>query len=629
MLDLNRIRKACNSFRDQYSTDLHETGLAVALHLRNHHRLDHASALEQTSGGSGDHGIDGWHYDSQDNILTIYQSKLSTTNTTVLAGFKDFETKALRWLHQALNLKHLETPSHYNHVLYNFMMNVEKISADVREIHFVLLSPFDKEELIGTNRDNAHFERLHDALAASDLNRGMHAKSRQVKLIGDVRQYELIRREAGAPDKRYDISWISDSKLLRGESSLVLAYVTLASLVEMLRRRGPDLFHENVRLPVWDSSKRIKSRLKSPVLGTLDAISKGKLAPEMFAFYHVGVTVSAAACELLPNGTVFLERPHILNGCQTVTLAKRHLDKLQEALERGDLDKALEIQRFNSVKVVAKIVTNLSPDELHEVTNANNRQAPIESWQLFCGREIHRRFEDAFKSAKIIYERQAGKVALIAKTPAIADYANSNKGAFLSVTQLGQILALAQGRYNLASAPGLIFESKKIHDAIFRDTYIDYAAHIVFTANALKAGRKALDEHLEGLGSTNQRRNERWFSKKGHKTTRLLATYLAACLLFAKANGTPKHKYHDVVKKLTNELYKKSSSSLKNAIAEQFVDLLRPLRTRLEAAVDQKTQTIVEERYRKVIDGVLKDLGIASEALPFGAHPDETLAKSA
>ena len=59
--------------------------------------------------------------------------------------------------------------------------------------------------------------------------------------------------------------------------------------------------------------------------------------------------------------------------------------------------------------MIAKIVVGITSDDFKEVTNANNRQYPVEGWQLFSNEPIHIEVEQTLKDVGVFYERQEGK----------------------------------------------------------------------------------------------------------------------------------------------------------------------------------------------------------------------------
>ena len=136
-------------------------------------------------------------------------------------------------------------------------------------------------------------------------------------------------------------------------------------------------------------------------------------------------------------------------------------------------------------------------DELREITNANNRQNPIEDWQLFCNEPIHVEIEAALKDCGVFYERQKGKFASVMKNPENARHYYGTNGTFIQVTELAQLIALAIHNLDWAAKPGDIFENKDNHDKIFDRSIPRFTRDIVFVWNLYKAMKRGLNTYLE------------------------------------------------------------------------------------------------------------------------------------
>ena len=236
-----------------------------------------------------------------------------------------------------------------NHCLFNLYTALSQKKEVVRKINFLLLSPFEKNEI----EDSPEYDEFTKGLVKSKLNDFMR-QSRAGKLDTGLVQYNL---ESALPEKikTYPITKIPDSQVdLRKNAYLDLAYISLYSLVELYRQRGNVLFDKNVRLSLMNT-KEAKDRLVHPLEETLDKIVKGELSPNIFPFYHIGVTIAASASTAGENSLLNLEAPSIINGCQTITIAQEYLKQLEKKVENEEA-----INRFKQIKVVAKVVVGTS-----------------------------------------------------------------------------------------------------------------------------------------------------------------------------------------------------------------------------------------------------------------------------
>jgi len=250
------------------------------------------------------------------------------------------------------------------------------------------------------------------------------------------------------------------------------------------------LFHKNVRLSLLDY-KDAKNRVVSPMVETMDSICSGKQSANIFPFYHVGITLAATVNEGEQPDLLALESPFVINGCQTITIADAYLKEIEK---KKSIEK---IKKFKEINVIAKIVIGTTDDELREITNCNNRQNPIENWQLFSNDPIHIEIEDSLKELGVFYERQKGKFNSLMKQTDYARLYNNTNGTFIKVTDLGQMVCLCRNKFQWAAKPSEIFVKRKNHDLVFLNNLPKYPRDMVLITNLYKSAKRALDKYLD------------------------------------------------------------------------------------------------------------------------------------
>lgn len=179
---------------------------------------------------------------------------------------------------------------------------------------------------------------------------------------------------------------------LNGET-MTICFIRLVDLHTMYREMGPRFFERNIRaaLPEDEAVNRsIQQSLKRIVI-------EGKEDAKVFAFNHNGVTLFA---ELLT--TTEITEPRLLNGAQTVTTFARFL-KANAAnkllTERQDV--------LEKIHVMCRIITDATPEFVTNVTINNNRQNPVDPWNLHANDMIQLEIQDKFRDdLGIYYERQ-------------------------------------------------------------------------------------------------------------------------------------------------------------------------------------------------------------------------------
>jgi hypothetical protein len=488
MLEIKYIRGKIQDKRTSVGSSLTDESLVVAMHLENTFGLAHADSTDQTSQSGNDHGIDGWHFCPK-SVLHIFQSKLTDDYVQLRKGLNDL-VRGADWLYMALIKERLDKEP-TNNALHNLTRECSSFKSKIKAIKFILLSPYEEEAQLGGNLGTVHLEEFRKALSSHELN-----KSYAIEY--SIEPYLLKSKSIPRPPRKYPVKQFEESTLRYKRGSLRIVYLPLEQLVELYRQRGAELFHKNIRLTVWDAKKNSAKRVAHPMKETLKAIVSGKEQPEVFAFYHSGVTIFADRAEFTED-SVLLENPSIINGCQTTSIATSFLEDINTKKNKA-YPKNLEL--FKKINVIAKIITGVETDDLREITNNNNRQNPIEGWQLYSNDPIHIKLEGVLREFKIFYGRQAGLFKEQMKNPDVLQYFGQNSKIELSPKILAQVQAVYHGHYNLAAKPDSIFESKENHDLIFNEGMPDEASEFVFRVNSHRSVRNAVKAHIESLEGT-------------------------------------------------------------------------------------------------------------------------------
>jgi AIPR protein len=484
MLRKDDCARVIKSFRARHGLDASDENVIATVHLMNTHGLDAHAALDQSSRSGNDHGVDAWHYDEAGRELFIYQSKLTESRPGALRGFNDL-AGAAEWVGGIVVNGTVDAVPSDNHCLFGLYTLLSQVRDSLKMIRFVLLSPFERMEL----EDSSEYQQFEQSLIGSELNACVRGRLGG-RLVVDAVPYNL---EHGVPAavKMYAVDKIPEARIgLRRNAHLDLAYVSLHSLVDLYRQRGDVLFDKNVRLSLV-GTKEARERLVNPMENTLDLITSGKLSPSIFPFYHIGVTISASSVADEDTTLLNLAAPSIINGCQTITIASEYLKRLERQAD------ARALERFKQIKVVAKVVVGTTNEELKEITNSNNRQNPIENWQLFSNEPIHVEIEAALKDVGVFYERQKGKFDSVMRIADNARHYHATRGTYVKVVDLGQLIALSRKNLQWAAKPSEVFLNKENHDRIFDRSVPRYPRDIVLTANLMKAVRRGLNKYLE------------------------------------------------------------------------------------------------------------------------------------
>lgn len=482
MIERDLILKSTKNFKVKYGIERADESLIASIHCMNQHGIDYNAALDQSSEGPNEIGFDAWHYEKQEKTLYFYKSKFTENKSEVLKGLNEL-LKAANWFHNVLSSQETTKEIEKNTYLYNLYKNITEFFKKCKRIELILLSSFDSEEI----EDSSEYELAISNLVKSGLNK-YFSKKHTGRIALSVSSYNL-KPSIAVENKKYAVDTLTESTLkLRDNARLELSYIPLYSLVELYRQRGDILFDKNIRLALIES-RDTKDRLVHPLFETLDQITSGKLSPSIFPFYHVGITIASNHIES-ESEIMSMEKPNIINGCQTISIANEYLKKLEKT---KDLDK---MDLFKQIKVIAKVVVGTTDDELKEITNSNNRQNPIQNWQLFSNEPVHIEIENILKDHGVFYERQKGKFNTIARNyVALAEYPNTNH-TFIKVEELGQIISLSKRELNFAARASEIFMNKANHSKIFIKSIPTYAKDMIIVFNLFKGLKRGLINYL-------------------------------------------------------------------------------------------------------------------------------------
>jgi len=553
--------KTIKDFKVRLALDATEENVVTTIHLMNTHLIDKDTALDQSAQGSSDFGIDGWYYDSKTNELYIYQSKLTDSKGLALRGLKDLTT-ALTYLEKIIIHKEVsKIPK--NKSIYNLYIELSKNVNNLKRISLILISPINPNDLL----DAPEVNEAETFIRESELFKIFYEKGGRISL--DIQEYNF-EKSISLSNKKYTINKLDNSIIrLRNNSFLEITFIPIYNLVQLYRQRGDFLFHKNVRLSLYDY-KDAKNRVVTPMEATLDQICKGQLSPNIFPFYHVGISISATTNSPEGANDISLETPYVINGCQTITIADHFLRELEN---KKNFD---AIEKFKEINVLAKVVIGTTDEELKEITNCNNRQNPIENWQLFSNDPIHIEIESSLLDLEIFYERQKGKFNALMHKLDIAKFYSKTNQTFVDIETAGQLIALAKGNYQWTAKPSEIYINKQNHDNIFTKDIPNYGKDIVFCSNLFKAAKRGLSKYLE-LPVHNNDVTWKIFNKPIVKAY----VYRTALLYYYQKNNHDR-KYADVLYKIASptlvpdfeRIYSKFITKTKNFyLAERSTDV--------------------------------------------------------
>ena len=122
--------------------------------------------------------------------------------------------------------------------------------------------------------------------------------------------------------------------------------------------------------------------------------------------------------------------------------------------------------------MLAKIVVSpTNPGFVTRVTINNNRQNPVEPWNLRANDDIQLRFQDEFDKRHFYYERQEGAFSSLTDEDLEERGIDGNKA--ITLKHLAKTFLAVQGEIKKMSSLVEVFEGDAVYSKTFREAYLD------------------------------------------------------------------------------------------------------------------------------------------------------------
>lgn len=565
-MDAQVVRQMVRQFWERTAYTGGEPHCFAPWYLHQRFQLPETLSMQQSSDGSYDFGVDGFHLergnDGKPASLVFVQAKYSESLQHIIKGFRDLE-KALPEISRSLDAIGTEEPVQ-NKVLVNLRAALNRLEPEARAqlaLDFEVLHLSVEDEAILAVRLREAMTRLSEALA--DKLENHKCRIRQVG-PRDLGPQQVVV----APPEEVTIRLVGVHAFPAGESSdhMFSGVGRLADLVELYRARRDDLFSRNVRYYL-QSKKNTEKGPAGKMRGTLKQMCvDGSLEPERFAMFHNGITMFSRRAQLV-DGQVRVRDPYVLNGCQTIKNA--FLFRVD-----GNLKSKIKDDLWQRVSVPVRIIETTDDGLVRAVTVNNNRQNAMSSAALRSNDPVQIRLEQRFKERRIVYQRQEGAFenTRAMQPELLEDEYENTAGACVDINDIARAVAATAGEISLALHPNDLFESDAAYKRCFGEkTRLRSIAFLTFLQNLHNVVGLVLtrDLNLEAKGG-------------GPKPARFM--YHTICLL---TRHLAKQRMHDFVSEWGARLNKRdkgfreairrtlnsNSSGIRAEIAKRFMTL--------------------------------------------------------
>jgi len=434
------LKNACGGVRNDYF------GL---LYVEKELKLPREQAVLQVAFGGNDYGIDGFHFDPEKRNLYLYQFKYSESHANFKPSFQRLIDAGMELIFKAgaqdqgknqmlLQLKSClrENLAVIQQVFIRFVFKGDPEEADRSQVLEKLREDLENKHYLVTDFFGRPITLVIDFRSTSGkVGVGYHERKTRTYTI-DVD--DALTREG--PD---------------GEM-MYISFVRMTDLHTMYLEMGQRFFERNIRAALPEGAMVNRALLQAFKRIVLDEVD----APAVFAFNHNGITLWAERLERL-DGQYKITEPRLMNGAQTVRTFARFLSLNKD-------NRRLEERRgaLGEIRVICKIITNATPPFVTTVTINNNRQNPVEPWNLHANDMIQLQLHDKFlEDLKIYYERQQNAFANLSDED--LDEMGVTEYKAVELVRLAKTFLVSDGEIVKLSRMRQVFEEEKQYAQIF------------------------------------------------------------------------------------------------------------------------------------------------------------------
>lgn len=436
------LRSTCGGVREDYF------GL---LYLEQEHKVPREKAVNQVAFGGNDYGLDGFHFDEQRRNLYLFQFKYSDSHIQFKGSLQRLIEDGIERIFVAPNKDDSK-----NQILLQLRSCLLENRSIIDQVCFRFVFTGDPDE---AERSKV-LEKLREDLEDKKYLVDQFFGERKVGFVVEFRS--ASGRVGSVRDPRQTTSFEVPMKDLVVETGpagqrMHIGFMRLVDLNQMHRDLGQRFFDSNIRYGLGESeavNRAISNTLRQIILDQSED-------PSVFAFNHNGITLFAEHVEY--DGQCRLTAPRLLNGAQTVTTLAGFLGKNKDnpKLEKGR-------DAYEAIRVLCKVITEADQKFVTRVTINNNRQNPVEPWNLHANDLIQLELQDKFRAdLQIYYERQENAFDQLSVED-LEEYGIKEDAKAVQMLKLTQTLLLTDGSISRLSEMRRVFEDDRVYEDVFR-----------------------------------------------------------------------------------------------------------------------------------------------------------------
>jgi hypothetical protein len=454
------------------------------LFLEQEHKLPREKAVNQVAFGGNDYGLDGFYFDEHRRNLYLFQFKYTESHAQFKGSLQRLIEAGVERIFLAPGKDDAK-----NQILLQLRSCLVENRAMIDQICFRFIFTGDPEE---AERSKV-LDKLREDLENKKYLVDQFFGERKVGFIVEFRSSS--GRVGVVRDPRQTTTFdvpLKDLLVADGPAGqkMHIGFIRLADLNRMHRDLGQRFFDSNIRYGLGEGeavNRAISNALKQIILDQTES-------PEVFAFNHNGITLYAEKVDKLDD-LCRLRAPRLLNGAQTVTTVAgfREKNKDNPKLEAGK-------SAFESIRVLCRIITDADQKFVTGVTVNNNRQNPVEPWNLHANDLIQLELQDKFRSdIGLYYERQENAFDQISPED-LDEYGIKEDARAIQMLKLTQTFLLTDGMVSRLSEMRRIFEDDRIYDQVFRQARLRADSREILLCYKIQFNLRKFSQEIEQKG---------------------------------------------------------------------------------------------------------------------------------
>ncbi len=435
------LKKSCGGVRNDYF------GL---LYLEQEFDVERDRAIPHVAFGGNDYGVDGFHFDGEKRNLYLFQFKYSDSHAQFKQSFNRLIEAGVERIFGARSQDQQQ-----NQLLLQLKSCLIENEAVIDRvcIHFVFTgdpAEAERSQVLDKLREDLENKKyLIDQRFGRPVTLVIEFRSARTRKVGPTTHLRKTNTYPVQLDETVTRAGPNDE-------TMTIGFIRLVDLHAMYREMGQRFFERNIRaaLPEDEAVNRsIQQSLKRIVI-------EGKEHAKVFAFNHNGVTLFAEALSAT-DGKFKVSEPRLLNGAQTVTTFARFL----KANEGNNL---LTERRgvLEEIHVMCRIITDAIPEFVTTATINNNRQNPVDPWNLHANDMIQLEIQDKFRDdLGIYYERQESAFENLSDDDLEEQGITEYKA--IELTRLARTFLASDGEIDKFARFREVFEDDRIYNQVF------------------------------------------------------------------------------------------------------------------------------------------------------------------